>query len=487
MNTIRKQGISNAIIIYLGAVIGFVSLMFIQPHLLQAKELGLTRILVAAASLIATVLPLGISSVTTRFFPYFRNEEKKHFGYFGFMLLVVLAGTLLSGIIVYVFKKAIIAEYIEQSPLFVDYYDLLLPLAMVMGINIALNSYSASLFRTTLVTFLESIYSRLAFVLLIVLYYFHYLTLSQFIGFFVFSYFIQALWLCLYVFSIDKPSMIIDREQFRKVGLSRLFGYGLLLTLTNISSLSMKYFDTVLIGHYLNLEAVGVFAVGAYISVIIEIPLNSLEKISHAKVSQAWANNDTESIKAIYYQSVKYLMLIGGLLVVGIITNVNELFMLLPESYAPAIPVTVISCIAAFLNVATGVNTSIIYSSSKYLYGTILLAILLVLAVGLNMWLIPLYGIMGAAIATGLLAIVYNATKYIIILVLFKMQPYDLSSLKIIFVIAVSFLTAWLMPLFKDPVVTMACRAAATTAVYCGLAYFLKIAPELHKYIPGNK
>jgi O-antigen/teichoic acid export membrane protein len=300
-------------------------------------------------------------------------------------------------------------------------------------------------------------------------------------------YAVQALWMLIYVFTIDRPSLIINKEQFRAVGMGRLFGYGLLLTLTNISSLSMKHIDTVLIGHYMDLPAVGIFAVGAYISVIIEIPLNSLEKISHAKVSQAWANNDIESIRSIYYYSVKYLMLIGGLLLIGIVTNVNDLFSLLPGNYAPAINVTIVSSVAAFLNVATGVNTSIIYSSAKYLYGTILLTILLVFALALNMWLIPAYGIFGAALATGALAIVYNVTKYVIILKHFKLQPYDLSSLKILFVMAVTFAVAWFMPSFRSPLVTMTCKAIATTVLYSGLAYFLKIVPELHKYIPGNK
>src|ERR1043165_8041637 len=229
-----------------------------------------------------------------------------------------------------------------------------------------------------------------------------------------------------------------------------------------MSTLSLKHLDAVLIGKYLDLSSVGIFAVGAYISVIIEIPLNSLEKISHAKIAQGWANKDVESIKSIYYQSVRYLMMAVGLLLVGLITNVHDLFSLLPANYAPAINVTVISCIAAFLNMATGVNTSIIFSSTKYLYGTFLLFALLVLALQLNMWLIPLMGITGAAIATGILAIVYNVSKYLLILFHFRLQPYDLSSVKILAVIAVSFGIAFLMPSFSNPVVTMACKAIVT-------------------------
>ncbi|CAN5337550.1 hypothetical protein BH10BAC1_BH10BAC1_10010 [soil metagenome] len=487
MSTIKKQGIQNALITYLGVVIGFVSLMFIQPNLLKPEELGLTRILIAAASLLATILPLGISSVTIRFFPYFRNEENKHHGYFGFMLLFPLVGTIICGILVYSFKGLLIRQYIDQSPMFTNYFDLLLPLATIMGVNMALNAYSASLFKTTIITFLEGILSRVVFIILIVTYYYEWISLSQFIYLFVLSYLLQTVWMCVYLFIIDKPTLKIDKEHFKTVGVNKLIGFGLLLTLTNVSSLSLKHLDAVLIGHYMLLRYVAVFSVAAYISLMIEIPLNSLERISHSKIAQAFANNDIESIKKIYYQSVKYLMLIGGILLVGIISNVQELFRLLPVEYHTGINVTIISCCAAFLNVSTGVNTSIIFNSSKYLFGTILLVVLMVGAVLLNMWLIPVYGMIGAAMATGALAVVYNVTKFLMILIFFKMQPYDLSSLKIVAVITVSFIVAYFLPSLDNFIAAMAMKTIVISIVYLGLTYALKIVPEFHKYIPFHK
>lgn len=487
MSTIKKQGIQNALITYLGVAIGFVSLMFIQPNLLKTEDLGLTRILIASASLLVTILPLGISSVTTRFFPYFRNQEKNHHGYFGFMMLFPLVGTIVCGILVYSFKGLLMRQYIDQSPLFTHYFDFVLPLATIMGVNMTLNAYSSSLFKTTIITFLEGILSRVVFIILIVIYYYEWISLVQFIDFFVLSYLLQTVWMCVYLFRIDKPSLKIDKDQFKAVGLNKLLGFGLLLTLTNVSSLSLKHLDAVLIGRYMNLTYVAIFSVSAYISLMIEIPLNSLERISHSKIAQAFANNDFESIKKIYYQSVKYLMLIGGILLVGIVCNVHELFRLLPYEYHTGVNVTIISCCAAFLNVSTGVNTAIIFNSSKYLFGTFLLVILMVLALFLNVWLIPKYGIAGAALATGALAVLYNVTKFLLILIFFKMQPYDLSSLKIIGVIALSFLLAYLLPHFNNIFIAMTIKTIVISAVYLGLTYVLKIVPEFHKYIPFRK
>ena len=487
MSSIKKQGIQNAVITYIGVAIGFVSLMFIQPNLLKPQELGLVRILIAAASLLATILPLGVSSVTNRYFPFFRNESKQHHGYFGFMLLFPLLGTLICAILIYSFRDFIISQYIGQSPLFTQYFDLLLPLATIMGFNMALNAYSTSLFKTTVITFLEGILARILFIFLILMYHYNLIDLTQFIHLFVLSYLLQTVYMFVYLFSIDKPSLMIKKDHLRSVGINKLVGFGLLLTITNVSTLSIKHLDAILIGKYYDLSFVGVFAVAGFISLIIEIPLSSLERISNANIAQAFADKNFDAIRKIYYQSVKYLMLAGGFFLVCIIINITDLLSLLPEPYHKGVWVTIISSCAAFLNVSTGVNTAIIFNSRKYLYGTILLFVLMILAVVLNLWLIPLYGIVGAAIATGMLSVVYNVTKFLIILVHLKMQPYNISSLKIISVIGISFLLAYFLPSLNNPIFSIVLKGTVITVIYGGLTYLLKIVPEFHKYIPFIK
>lgn len=484
MGVIQKQGITNAVITYTGVLIGFVSLLFIQPRLLNPEELGLTRIIIAAASLIATILPLGVTSVTAKYFPYFRNEGKKHYGYFGFMLLFPLVGTFLCGILVYTFKEAIIHLYVEQSFLFTRFFDLLLPFAIIISLNMALNAYCASLFKTTFITFFEGVATRILFILLLIIYYFHWIDLSQFTYLFVTIYLIQVVSIVIYIYYVDKPSLKIDTTHLRSIGVGKLLRFGLLLTITGFSSLSLRHLDTIMIGKYMNLEYVGVFAISAFIALVIEIPLSSLERITHFKVSEAWAKNDLKEIKNIYYQSVKYLMLLGGLLMIGIIFNIHDLLSLLPEVYHKGATVAIIACIGGFLNIATGVNTSILFTSDKYIYGSYLLFFLLVLAFGLNIFLIPRYGIEGAALATALSSFMYNALKYLIIWKNFKMQPYDASSLKILTVIMLVFTIVYFIPSMENAVLSMLLKSSVITIVYLGLTYSLKIVPEFHKYIP---
>lgn len=488
MSSIKKQGIQNTIITYAGVVIGFISLLFIQPNLLKPDELGLTRILIAAASLIATVLPLGVSGVTTRFFPFFRNKENGHYGYFGFMLLFPVLGTLLCGFLIFAFKSTIISQYIEQSYLFTQFYDLLLPFSVIISLNMILNAYCASLFKTAIISFFEGIFTRILFILLIVVYYLGWIGLTHFVYLFMLIYLLQLISMFIYIYSIDKPSLKVDLKFLQSFGLPRLLQFGIVLTVSNFSSIGLKHLDTLVLGTYMSLDYVGIFAVSAYIALIIEIPLTSLEKITHAKVAQGWANNDIDGIKKIYYQSIKYLLLVGGLLLIGIITNIHDLLKLLPEVYHQGATVVIITSIGAFLNIATGVNTSILFTSEKYIYGTYLMIMLFILSLTLNIIFIPLYGIEGAAIATLIASVIYNTLKYFIIWRSFKMQPYDTSGLKILSIIVITFLLIYLLPAVSDnEFIIITIRTVCTTCIYAGLVYYLQIVPELYKYLPWKK
>ncbi|MGQ0829628.1 MAG: polysaccharide biosynthesis protein, partial [Bacteroidota bacterium] len=80
MGIIEKQATKNVIYSYVGAGLGFITLMWLA-HLLSPSENGLIRILISYAALFAQFANLGFTSVTIRFFPYFRNKDKGHHGF----------------------------------------------------------------------------------------------------------------------------------------------------------------------------------------------------------------------------------------------------------------------------------------------------------------------------------------------------------------------------------------------------------------------
>jgi O-antigen/teichoic acid export membrane protein len=71
-------------------------------------------------------------------------------------------------------------------------------------------------------------------------------------------------------------------------------------------------------------------------------------------------------------------------------------------------------------------------TSKKYKYDLVFTFILLILVFILNVLLIPIYGIIGAAISTGFALIVYNLGRMLFVYFVYDIHPFKWNQLKII-------------------------------------------------------
>jgi hypothetical protein len=70
---VQRQGIINSIITYTGIVIGFISLLIVQPRFLTTEEIGLVRVLFSFSALIATFMPFRDEQYHAEIFPVFQE------------------------------------------------------------------------------------------------------------------------------------------------------------------------------------------------------------------------------------------------------------------------------------------------------------------------------------------------------------------------------------------------------------------------------
>jgi O-antigen/teichoic acid export membrane protein len=484
MGIIKRQGIKNTLIIYIGIIIGFVSLLVIQPMYLSKSEIGLTRLLLAFASLFSSVFAFSISNITIKFFPYFKDFNKKHNGFFGLTVIIPVVGSTIGSLLLLFFKDLIIHYYSSQSKVFIFFFYHTFFFSFILSLLLALNSYSNALLKTTIPSFLNDIFTRLVFIILIVLYAFNFLSYNQFIWSFILSYLLQASLLLVYIIYYGAPSFKINKKIINEIGSITLVKYGAVLTITTITSLGLKFLDMIMIGHYKSDSDVGVYSIAAFIATIIETPLNSLERIANPKIANHLAEKNYSEVKSIYFQSSKYLTLIGAWLMLMICVNVKDLLLLLPNDYSEGITVTIIMSFGAFINMCSGVNYPILFNSDKYYFGSIFIAIMLIVTIVLNVILIPIYGIMGAAISAAVATVVYNLLKYLFIYVEFKMQPFSKETLKIILILALAFLINQFIPDTGSHIMNIIVTGSILSLFYFICIYFINIVPEFYQYIP---
>ena len=360
MGIIQRQGIKNTLSSYTGILLGFASLIIIQPKLLTTEEIGLARVLFAFSTLIASFIPIGVTNLTIKYFPHFRNDKNGHHGFMGFMLIFPIIGFLIASFFLLYFKEFIIAQYRRESPLILDYFYYIFPFSFFLAFSTIVTTYLISLFKSTVPSYLNDVYVRVAYILLIVVYFFEWITLPQFIGSYIGIYALQLILLIVYLLKEDKPSLLIDWSFFKQQGLKEMISFGLLLSFSSIAALGLKTLDSVLIGKFLPLGFVGIYAIASFIPTIIETPLNALDRIVTAKVAHAVVENNMTEVKDVFYKSVKYLSLIGGLLFVGINCNISFLLELVGKDFEQGTMVVWIISVSALINMMGGANTSII-------------------------------------------------------------------------------------------------------------------------------
>ena len=398
MGVIKRQGIKNTIATYIGFVIGFVNLIIIQPNFLSKEELGLTRVLYSFALLVAMFVPMGIGNATTRFFPMFKNTEKRHHGYFGFMLLFPLAGFILAAGVLLFFKDFIMSRYAAESPLFNEFFYYVFPLTFIISIISVLSIYCSSNFKSTIPTYLNDVIVRLLTIVVVSLYYIKWLNLDQFIFAFTAIYALQLLGLLVYIFQFDRPGFKIDWAYFHQQKFGALIRYGLLLWFASVASIGLKYFDAIMIGQYMPLSFVGIYTVAAFIPTIIEAPLNAFDRIASSKIAFAWQEKNMEEIKSIYHKSSLYMFMIGGFLFLNVNLNIYDLLTFLPEGYQQGASIVMLLSTGSLFNMATGLNAAVLFTSEKYRYGAVFLFSLAVVVLILQVVLISIFCMLGAAI-----------------------------------------------------------------------------------------
>ncbi len=473
MTVVRRQGIKNTAYTYLGIILGIVSTLYIQPFFLTKEQIGLTRLVISIASVLASVSCLGITSVTIKFLPLYYNKEKKHKGFFTIVVLFPLIGFLFFLSLSFIFRNGILNFYGKNADVISSYFLPIIFISFFNSVVFSFTAYCNAINKSSLSTFINEILNRVGFIVCILLFSSGLVTQNIYVYSLSIIYFIQLVLLYGMISYFDHPTLTFSFFS-NNVHFKEMIKFGLLSSFMSIAGVCMKFIDVNFVAKYESMDQVGIYSIAAFIGLVIETPLSALEKIAGTKIAKLFAQNNLSEIDKIYKLSSKYLMIFCGLLACGLIVCIKPLLGLLPHDYSSGAIVTIIICIGAFFNSATGVNYSIITYSDFYKLGALFYSSLLVLTIVLNMILIPLYGITGAAIATCTASVIHNLLRFTFIKLKLNMQPFTFDSLKILGIIIISIFSAFSIHT-DNTYVLILLRGSAVTLIFMGLLIGLNV------------
>ena len=495
MGVIAKQSIRGTIVTYIGIALGVVTTFFVLTRFLAPEEIGLARVLTDAATLFIGLAQLGTSASVIRFYPYFREKDSEEdHGFFFWALVVPLVGFILFAIIYWACRAPLGAWFGDKSPLFVEYYYFVLPLAFFMLYQGVCESTCNVLMHIVVPRAVREVGVRVGLLAIYLLYAFRVLSLDGFVIGLCANYAICALINLSYFFSLKRIVLKPDWNFLRNnTNLVRRYltytGFLIISALTTVLAPTLSsFFITAKMG----LDSTGIFAIATYMAVMVSVPSRSVMAISSPQLARAIKEENHDECSFLLQQVTRNMLLIGGLILLTIWVNIDLIFLILPNgaTFAAAKYVVLILGVSQLVLATFSICFTALNYSRYYAFSLLLSLVLTVSALILNNYLVPLWGMEGAAASNLLSYGLYYLLIIVTVVPLCRFKIVDKRWWYILLLLAVLFALnqVWLiympqMNIWADSII----RSLILIGGGALIAYKAKLSPEINQTLSGYR
>lgn len=430
MGVIAKQSIQGTIVTYLGVAVGFVTTFFVLTRFLTAEEIGLARVLIDAATLFVGLAQLGTNSSIIRFYPYFKDDEQnKAHGFFFWTILIPFVGFVLFSLLWWICKTPVSDWFAEKSPLFIDYYYFVIPISFGMLYQTVFETNANVRLYIVVPRAVRELIVRIGLLVIYLLYAFGVLTMDGFVIALCINYLLAALINITYLFSLGENISLLPDMSFlcqNKDLVKQYLSYTLFLLVSALTSVLAPLLSSFFITAQMGLHYTGIFAIATYMAVMVSIPYRSLTAIASPELAVAIKEKDKQKTTTLMQQVANNLLLIGGLILLAIWVNIDLIFHLLPngELYAQAKQVVLVLGISQLVLSVFSITLNVLNFSHYYIFSLLWSTVLTVSSIMLNNYLIPKYGMDGAAWSNLLSYTVYFTLIIITIGSVLRISPF---------------------------------------------------------------
>jgi O-antigen/teichoic acid export membrane protein len=477
MGIVIKQSIKNTIITFIGFGIGAINVLYMYPVFLGREYLGLTNYILSAASILYPIMSFGIQNTLIKFFNENNKTEAELSSYISYMLLLPLLIVIPFFGLFYLFydnialyessKNGIVYDFVWEIPiiaLFIGYFEIFYAW---------LRAHMKSVFGS----FVKEVFVRILITLSLFAVYFKWISLSEFIHSLVLVYGISLLVIIYYA---NKVKPIQLNKKFPK-NTKSIFVFTILILFSASVANMLLDIDKYMINQFLKIENIAFYSMAVYLAMVISVPQRAMHQITYPITAKLISENKWEELNELYKKSSVTLQVIGGLIYIGILVNIKQIYELLPdEGYDNGLFVVFTIGLSKYFDVILGNNNSIIFNS-KYYKMVLLLGVLLVFViVGLNLIFIPKYGINGAALATLIAIGLYSLAKLFFVVLKMKLFPFTKNTILALVITIVSFGVFYYWDFSFHPFVNIMLKSISVTLFYVGLSYYLKISSDIN-------
>jgi O-antigen/teichoic acid export membrane protein len=483
MKQIARQGILTTIASYIGVVIGYFNVLWLYPYALDPEQIGTFRTIQDIAILLVPFAQMGLSNGLTKFFPKVNQDPS---AFLTLSLGLSLIGFIGISILFFIFQNQIILAFQDKSPEILPFLGIILFIVLFSLLNSLLDAYSRSFYLIAFPTFIKEVILRLFLSILVGCYLINWINFELLMYGLAIVYFSALLSMLLYLLHKKVFRLNFNFKTLPPQLVRNLISYSSITFLGTAGALLIAKVDSIMVSAMIGLEANAIYVIGYSIALVIEMPRRAISQTVTPLISEYFENKQLREIQKLYKGIAVHQLLICALLFLGIWANVNNLYEFIPNSTIYDTGKWVIFWIGMgkISDIIFSVNGEILLYSKYYKFNVIATIIMFLAVVGLNLLLIPKFGLEGAAIASFLSMLIFNLIKYVFLKIKLNLEPFSWPLIKISSVALITYFVQYYIMFFfqiEQTLLDLVIRSLVIFGVYLAGIYVLDLFPASFK------
>jgi len=234
----------------------------------------------------------------------------------------------------------------------------------------------------------------------------------------VLLYFLNSL------FSLKRPLRTARRET------RRMLKFALPLYLSYLIRTFRGNVQTVLLGTLHTITSVGIFAAASQVNRIGQMFHGSIATASMPIISELYSRGERRQMGRLYQTATRWTFTLNLPLFLIMLLFPEQILSIFGQSFAGGVPVLTILAWANLVRTGTGICGVLLDMTGRTRLKLVNSIVMSALMVGLNVLLIPRWGMVGAATASLAAVAINNLLRLIEVYILFRLLPYNVSFLK---------------------------------------------------------
>lgn len=482
MSKIAQQSIQTTIFSYIGVVLGYINVLWLYPYALDATELGTFRTIQDLGLLFVPFAQLGVGHGITRFFPKLDGNQSAFLSY---SLVFSLLGFVAVSLIFFGFQDQFVSLFATNSPEVIHFLGVVLLVTLFALLSSVLDAYSRSYLKVAIPTFFREVFLRLLTSVLVSIYLLEWIDFEQVMQGLVVVYGLALLGVLIYLSWLGKIQLDFNWNHFPAGFRSSFIRFSLVTFLATAASTLIMKIDSIMVSSMISLEANAIYSIAFYMALVVELPRRAISQVAMPVIADHFAKNQIQAINSLYRQISNRQLYICLLLFALIWCNIDSIYHFVPnrEIYQAGKWVVFYIALGKVLDVAFSVNGEILVFSRYYRFNLVLTIGMSILIIAVNYWLIPIFGIEGAAIGSAGVMLAFNLVKYFYLKIRLQLDPFSKETLKIFMVGIPGFALMFFDSSAIAPILMIPIKSSLLVGVFVGMSWILGVGKEEWSWI----